>query len=127
MCITIVMLCCVRTPLQMRNVRFLMELILIQALWSIFDLNHFIHNQMMSSFCVIFFFFGHSQQTQSICAMSKNVLPYISEMILKMFTNIKTFDLKINTTIFLITSEYLFSQHFEIQYCRNCSPNNFTL
>ena len=54
-------------------------------------------------------------------------LTYICEMILKMFTNIEMFDLKNNTIIFLIISEFLFSQYFEIQYCKNYSSNMFTL
>ena len=90
-------------------------------------MNHFIHSQMVSSFCVVFFFLATPSKHKAYVLCLKNVLPYICEMILKMFTNIITFDLKINAMIFLIISESLFSQHFEIQYCKNHSPNIFTL
>ena len=53
----------------------------------------------------------------------QNVLPYNCEKILKKFTNIKTSDLKIIAIEFLIVFEFLFSQHFEIQYCKNYSSN----
>ena len=55
----------------------------------------------------------------------ENVLPYICEMLLKMFNDIKTFVLKIIAITFLIAFELLFSQHFEIQYNKNYSSNIF--
>ena len=71
MCITIEMLCFVRAPFQMINVRFLMKLYYgFKRLWSIYDINHFFHTYMMHSFCVVSFF-GHSKQTQNTCAMSR--------------------------------------------------------
>ena len=82
-------------------------------------MNHFIYSQTMSSFCVVFFFMATPSKHKAYVLCLQNILPYICEMILKMFTNIKTFDLKINATIFFITSEFLFSQHFEVQYFKN--------
>ena len=78
-------------------------------------MNHFIHTLMMSSFCLVFFFLATPSKHKAYVLCLKNVLPYIREMILKIFTNIKTFDLKINAIIFLLISEYVFSQHFEMQ------------
>ena len=82
-------------------------------------MNHFIHSQMMSLFCVVFFFLATPSKHKAYVLYLQNVLPYIREMVLKMFTDIKTFDMKINAIIFLIISELLFSRHFEIQYCKN--------
>ena len=111
MCIAIEMLCYVRAPFQMRNVRFSMELYYgFKRLWSIYDINHFIHTQMMHCFCVVSFF-GHSKQTQSTCAMYRKCLPYICDV------------LKIIAITFLLVFEILFSQYFEIQYYKKYSSN----
>ena len=76
-------------------------------------MNHFIHSQMiMSYFCVVFFFLATPGKRKAYVLCLQNVLPYICETILKMLTNIKTFDLKINAIIFLMISEFSFSQHF---------------
>ena len=90
-------------------------------------MNHFIHSQIDEFFLCYFLFLATTSKHKAYVPCLHNVLPYICEMILKIFTTIKTFDLKINAIIFLIISESLFSQHFEIQYCKNYSSNIFTL
>ena len=77
----------------------------------------------MSSLCVVFLFLATPNKHKVYVLCLQNVSPYICEMILKMFTNIKTFNPKIIAIIFLIIFEFLFSQHFEIQYCKNYSLN----
>ena len=81
-------------------------------------MNHFVHSYMMSLFCVVFFFLATPSKHKAYVLCLKNVYLILCEMILKMFTNIETFDLQISAIIFLIISEFLFSQHFEIQYCQ---------
>ena len=75
---------------------------------------------MMGSFCV--FFFVHFQQTQNNCAITTKCFTQYCEILLKMFTNIKTFGLNIIAKIFLIIFELPFSQHFEI-YHYNIAKN----
>ena len=60
--------------------------------------------RLMSYFCIVFPFLATPSKHKAYVPCLQNTLPYICEMILKMFTNITTFDLEINAIIFIIIS-----------------------
>ena len=65
-------------------------------------------------FCVVFFISATPSKHKIFVLCLHNVLPNICEMLLKIFSNMKTFGLKIITVTFLIIFELLFSQRLEI-------------